>query len=287
MIGAASAGGSATVVNAIAAGKGAAFGVDIRVTAEVRLNPKSRKIVGKIIGARESPKLIEICVRKTLKHLKAGNLGAFVTTTSDIPIAVGLSSSSAAANAAVLATFAVLGKKPDSRTVLKLAVDAAFEAGVTVTGAFDDAAASLYGFGVVTDNKKRKIIRKFRVNPSLRVVIHVPPSKLYTAKLKGVSLAKIKAGVEEAHKLAVGGKVWDALTFNGLLYSSALGHDVGPTMEALSAGALAAGITGKGPATVAVADVDSAVKIAKVWAKRPGKVILTRAARKGGVVEGP
>jgi shikimate kinase len=274
-------------VNAIATGRGAAFGIDLRVRAEVRLKPGSKKIVGRVTGVRESPKLIENCVRKTLQHLHAENFGASVISTSGIPIAVGLSSSSAAANAAVLATFAALGKRPDPRVVLDLGIDAAFEAGVTLTGAFDDAAASLHGCGVITDNSRRKIIRRFEVDSSLKVVVYIPPFKLYTAKLRRARLDGIKEGVAEAHQMAVRGDIWGALTFNGLLYSSALKHDIRPTLEALSAGALAAGITGTGPATIAVADVDAAVSIAKIWRKRRGRVILSGPARKGGTVEVP
>jgi shikimate kinase len=280
LAGVASACGSATVVNAIATGKGAAFGIDLRVMAQVRLDPTSKKIVGRIAGARESSKLIEACVRNTLRYLNAENFGASVVTTSDIPIAVGLSSSSAAANAVVLATFTALGRKADPSVILKLGIDAAFETGVTITGALDDAAASLYGCGVVTDNLKRKIIKRFKVDPSLKVVIYVPPFKLYTAKLRHARLESIREGVAEAHRMVIRGDIWGALTLNGLLYSCVLKQDLQPTLEALSAGALAAGITGTGPATVAVAEVDSAVRIAKTWRKRPGRVILSGPARK-------
>ncbi len=284
LYGAASACGSVTVVNAIATGKGAAFGIDLRVNAEAKLSPELRGIVGRISGARDNPKLIEVCVRRTLKHFKKNKLGAIVTTTSDVPIAVGLSSSSAAANAAVLATFAALGKRVDPKLVLKIAIDSAFEAGVTVTGALDDAAASLYGYGVVTDNLRRRIIKNFKVDPSLKVVIYVPPSRFYTSKLKGVILKEIEEGAEVAHRLASSGKIWDALTLNGLLYSSALKQDPAPALEALANGALAAGLTGTGPATVAVAEEGPASKIAVKWRNRRGRVILTSPTRKGWMV---
>jgi shikimate kinase len=123
------------------------------------------------------------------------------------------------------------------------------------------------------------------VDPSLKVVIYVPPSRLYTAKLKRARLEGIKEGVAEAHRMATRGDIWGALTLNGLLYSCALKQDLRPTLEALSAGVLAAGITGTGPATVAVAEVGSAVRIAKAWRKHPGRVILSGPARKGGAVE--
>ena len=51
-----------------------------------------------------------------------------------------------------LATIAALGKTLDDLELVKLGVDAAFDAKVTVTGAFDDACASYFGGAVITDN---------------------------------------------------------------------------------------------------------------------------------------
>ncbi|MEM3402058.1 MAG: shikimate kinase [Candidatus Hadarchaeales archaeon] len=282
----ASACASATIVNAMATGKGAAFGIDLRVRAQARLR-EDGKIVGKILGSRESPKLIEICARKTLEEFGEEGLGAEIMTTADIPIAVGLSSSSAAANAAVLATTAALGKKPNFEKVLKIAIESAFAAGVTLTGALDDAAASLYGGAVVTDNSKMRILKRFKVDRGLGVVVHVPPSRLYTRSLRTTDFSSIKEGAEKAHEMTRRGKIWTALTLNGFLYSAVLGHDPRPALTALLEGARAAGITGKGPATVAVADPSVIRKIIERWRKIKGKIILTRPAAKGGRVEFP
>ena len=154
MKGVASACGSATVINAIATGKGAAFALDLRVRGEVELTNEPGEVIGRVGTTSESPKLIEICARKVLENLKLEKkYGARIKTTSDVPIAVGLSSSSAAANAVILATFAALGEIPSPKTIINLGIDAAFEAGTTITGAFDDAAASFHGCGVITDNK--------------------------------------------------------------------------------------------------------------------------------------
>ncbi len=281
--------GSATVVNAIAAGKGAAFGVELRVTAKVELAGGSRKITGRLVGEPgESPKLIEICVRKVLEHLGLERTyGGRVETRSEIPIAVGLSSSSAAANAAVLATFSALGKKPQPKLVLDLGIDAAFEASVTITGALDDAAASLYGCGVITDNLKRRVLKRFKVDPKLKVLVYVPPGKSYTSEVNRARLGSIKDGAETAHDMALHGEIWGALTLNGLLYSSALGQDPLPALEAMANGALAAGLTGTGPATVAMAKPAAANAIERAWRARPGRVITTKPAVKGAQVERP
>ena len=286
--GAASACGSATVVNAIATGKGAAFGIELRVRANCKLTSKSREIVGRVADdPSESARLIEICTRKVLEHFKLERTyGARVQTRSEVPVAVGLSSSSAAANAAVLATFAALGRKPKPKLVLDLGIDAAFEAGVTITGAFDDAAASFFGCGVVTDNIKRRVLRRFKLDPNLTVLIYVPPMKFHTSRINMARIKPLRRGVEVAHDQAIRGNVFGALTLNGLLYSGALGYDPTITLDALAAGALAAGLTGTGPAVVAIAKPSSAEDIKKAWRGGPGRVIITKPAVEGARIEG-
>ncbi|MGC8816426.1 MAG: shikimate kinase [Candidatus Hadarchaeum sp.] len=285
-VGIASACASATVVNAIAAGKGAAFGIDLRVQATVRIT-KQRKISGRILGEKkESPKLIETCVRRVLESIGLEKSGAVVETTSEIPIAAGLSSSSAAANATVLATFAACDQRPTPEQVLELGIESAFEAGVTVTGALDDAAASFFGCGVITDNLKRRILKKFKVDPHLMVVIHVPPKKFYTSKVSPEKLHHLRGPIKSVHRMASRGEIWKALTINGLLYSTALGHDSMIAIEAISQGAVAAGLTGTGSATVAVAEPDKVVDIVKAWRNWPGRILITRPAVEGARVEG-
>ena len=73
-----------------------------------------------------------------------------------------------------LATVAALNKTLDDMTILNLGVDAAIEAKVTITGAFDDACASYFGGVVVTDNLKRKIVKRFKVDEALTVLFYVP-----------------------------------------------------------------------------------------------------------------
>ena len=108
------------------------------------------------------------------------HFGAKVRTFSNIPVARGLKSSSVAANATVLATIAALDKTIDDLAVVNLGVDAAFDAKVTVTGAFDDACASYFGGVVVTDNLKRKLIERNTLPSGLSVLFYVPSKKVYT-----------------------------------------------------------------------------------------------------------
>ncbi len=250
--------GAATIVNAIALGKGAAFGVDLWTKAEVELTEEPHVIKGEITSdPAESTALIERAVSRVFHHFRVEKrFGAKVKTWSNIPIARGLKSSSVAANAVALAAVAALGKTLDDLTVVKLGVDAAFDAKVTVTGAFDDACASYFGGVLVTDNLKRKVIKRFTLPEDLTVLFNVPSSKAYTGDSDVNKLRTVKSLVEIAYKEALKENFWTALTLNGLIYASALGYDASVALDAVAAGALAAGLCGKGPAVTAVVSND-------------------------------
>jgi shikimate kinase len=270
--------GAATIVNAIALGKGAAFGVDLWTKAEVRLTEEPKIITGEITSdPAESALLIEKTVSRVLQHFSMENrFGAKVTTWSNIPAARGLKSSSAAANAVALATVAALGETLDDVEVVKLGVDAAFDAKVTVTGAFDDACASFFGGAVITDNLERKIVKRAALPEDLAVLFHVPSRKAYTADSDVNKLQAVKPLVEVAYKEAQAGNFWAALTLNGLIYSSALGYDPSPSLDALNAGAVAAGLCGKGPAVTAVVPTDKIDTVKAALQRHLGEVLQAR-----------
>ena len=267
--------GAATIVNAIALGKGAAFGVDLWTKAEVKLTDEPHVFKAEITsGPKENTALIEKTVLRVLQRFSLDNsFGAIVKTWSNIPIAKGLKSSSAAANAVALAATAALGKTFDDLEIVKLGVDAAFDAKVTVTGAFDDACASYFGGVVITDNLNREIVKQLPLAEDLIVLFYVPPEKAYTADSNVSRLQTIKPLIEVAYKEALEGKVWEALTLNGLIYSSASGYDTSIAIDALAAGAVAAGLCGKGPAVTAVAPKDKVGSVKAALQKYDGEIL--------------
>ena len=246
--------GAATVINAIATGRGAAIGVDLWTKVRVQITDEPGIVQGKIVSdPSEKPVLIEKTVRRVLKHFNLEEkFGAKVETWSNIPIARGLKSSSAAGNAIALATVAALNKNLDDLTVVNLGVNGAIDAKVTITGAFDDACASYFGGVVVTDNVKRRIVKRFEIAEDLAVLFYVPAKKTYTVSSDVHRMKEVAALVKIAYKEAMKGNYWAALTLNGLIYSSALGYDPSIAVDALTAGALAAGLSGTGPAVTAI-----------------------------------
>lgn len=273
--------GAATIVNAIALGKGAAFGVDLWTKAEVKLTDEPHVFKTEITSdPKENTLLIEKTVLKVLQRFSLDNsFGAKVKTWSNIPIAKGLKSSSAAANAVALATTAALGKTLDDLEIVKLGVDAAFDAKVTVTGAFDDACASYFGSIAITDNLNREIVKQLPLTEDLVVLFHVPPEKAYTADTNVSRLQTVKPLIEVAYKEALEGKVWEALTLNGLINSTAQGYNPAIAVDALAAGAVAAGLCGKGPAVTAVASKDKIGSVKAALQKYEGEILQSRLNR--------
>jgi shikimate kinase len=273
--------GAATIVNAIALGKGAAFGVDLWTKAEVKLTDEPLVFKVEITSdPKESTLLVEKTVLKVLERFKLDrSFGAKVKTWSNIPIARGLKSSSAAANAVALATTAALGKSLDDLELVNLGVEASFDAKVTVTGAFDDACASYFGGVVVTDNLKREIVKQLPLMEDLAVLFYVPGKKAYTANSNVSRLQNVKQLVQIAYEKALEEKIWDALTLNGLIYSSASGFDPAIALDALASGALAAGLCGKGPAVTAIASKDKVSSVKAALQNYEGEILQARLNR--------
>jgi shikimate kinase len=267
--------GAATIVNAIALGKGAAFGVDLWTRAEVQLTDEPGIIRAEIVSdPKESTLLIEKTASRVLRHFSLEKrFGVKVKTLSNIPIARGLKSSSVAANATALATTAALGKPLGDLEIIKLGVEAAFDAKVTVTGAFDDACASYFGGIAITDNSKQEIIKQLPLPKDLTVLFHVPPQKSYTINCNVDRLRTLKPLVEIAFEEALEGKVWEALTLNGLIYSSASKLNTTIAVDALAAGAVAAGLCGKGPAVTAVVPIDKVDLVEATLQRYEGEVL--------------
>lgn len=267
--------GAATIINAIATGKGASIGVDLWTKATVTLTDEPGTVNVKILSdSSENPVLAQKTVEHVLKHFGLEKeFGAKVETRSNIPVARGLKSSSAAANAIALATTAALEHSLDDVAVVKLGVDGAIDAKVTITGAFDDACASYFGGVVITDNLERIIVKRFELAEAPAVLFYVPAKKTYTADSDVKRMKNMASVVKIAYSEALNGNYWAALTLNGFIYSSALGYDSSPAVDALTAGAYAAGLSGTGPAVTAIVPEDKVDLVKEVWQKREGEIL--------------
>jgi shikimate kinase len=277
MIGRALGHGAVTVVNAIPCGRGAALGIDLPCEAEVRIKEGSDdvKVTLEGEGKGEDTGLAETTVRCVLHKLGASDLGANVRCSSGIPPGVGLKSSSASSNVIAYATFAAMGRRPPAETVIHLAVDSSLKAGVTVTGALDDASACFFGGICYTNNAANRLLKRKRSGHT-RALIYVPEEKSYTRHVDVRSLRSLSGSFEEIFNLALRGRYLEALTLNGSLISSALNVNFQPALDAIRNGAIAAGVSGNGASIVALCNDANADQVQSALNNFGGRVLEAR-----------
>jgi shikimate kinase len=267
--------GAATILNAVANWKGSAFGIELKTTAEVELN-RSGCIKGDVPGM--DTRLIERCAQLVLERFGC-KYGATVRTQSEIPVAGGLKSSSTAANAVVLATLDALDEDLDRIEAAKIGVKAAREAGVTITGALDDALASMLGGVVVTDNREMALLKHEELCGD--VMLLVPDKKLFSRDTNVERSRLIAPLADVVFELAMRGDWGRAMTLNGFAYCGALGLPVEPLLLALQAGVQGVSLSGTGPAYAALLGRASADDLEDAWKILGGRIIRTKANNKG------
>ncbi|UCC92454.1 MAG: shikimate kinase [Thermoplasmata archaeon] len=283
--------GAFTIINGIASGMGGACGVDLRFAARVELNGNGGKVETTFRGpganAHMDDRLVQACIRRLASDvmgIEPGSAGARVETVSEIPASRGLKSSSAAANAVLMAGLEALGHEMEPLDIVQMGVDCAIEAGVTLTGAFDDAVATMFGGSVLTDNERRIIVSWLEVPPDLGVVFLVPDRKIHKDSLSRDDFVPIHDQVQEAFDLAREGDVASAITLNGRAYAPIVGVDNTPADAALAAGAWAAGMTGTGPAIAVVHTAEATEAVLAALAPFQGTIVRTRTSSSPGMV---
>ena len=270
--------GSATIINAIATGFGSAFGIGLDIVCEAK-SIKSGIECFNDVGADNT--LMELCVKRVFDHynISQEEFGVNLKTTSKLPMASGLSSSSASSNAIVKAVSEIVSQefdfKPlDDLEIINMAIDASLEAGVTITGSFDDATASYFGGVVVTDNKNREFIIKEKMEEH-PILVYMPNFYSKSGDSNPERMKLLSPLVETAFSFAKDRNYFKALNLNGLIYSATLGFDSAIAVDALEAGAIASGLSGTGSSFVAVVGPDSIDDVRESWSKYEGQVIET------------
>ncbi|GAB3682956.1 shikimate kinase [Salinarchaeum chitinilyticum] len=294
MDGRARAPGAGTICNALATGQGSAFAIDAYTTASVSLDPGRDDVDGEIADAPDADTaLIERCVELTIERFGDGE-GGEVRTDSEVPMAAGLKSSSAAANATVLATLDALGVADagdptlaatgeiDREDACRLGVEAARDAGVTVTGAFDDASASMLGGVTVTDNAEDELLA--RKERDWAVLVWTPPERAFSADADVERCERIASTADVVIEHALDGDFARAMTVNGFAFSAALEFPTEPLLEALPEAA-GVSLSGTGPSVTAVGDREALADVRAAWAERPGTIRLTTTQTDGATIQ--
>jgi shikimate kinase len=290
--------GAATIITGFATGNGGAYGIGLENKTTVELNGSGS--VESVVNGEDGVglDLARAAVKRALERFGVEFTGAGVTTESNIPVAAGLKSSSVAANAIVLATVgAIAGERGEvsevrlsksmreqriiidgvevtPEDVINLGVDAAFDAKVTATGALDDASAAYLGGYTITRNIDREIVHHGGIE-DLHVLIHLPEGRSYSGQIKPEQVKAFAKEVDLVWEQARAGRIYSAITLNGMIHSVVFGRSMEPAVKALEAGAVAAGLSGTGPAVVALTRGDGE-SVRAAWSRLKGGVIETK-----------
>lgn len=228
--------GGISVINAVASLKGASMAINIGVT-EVKIE-KSEEI------SEKEPLLRTIISYFVEKY----NLEPFrVKVTSNIPQRSGLKSSSAVANAVIYTIAKEF--KIEGIDIPLLSAILSKRAGVSITGAFDDASASFYGGIIFTDNRVNKIKKIFHVRDDIKVII-IPGHR--PKDINPLKLRKFKNIFYEIWNMGLKGDIFQSMKLNGILVADILGYDLSKFNNSIRKNAIAYGISGNGPSAFIV-----------------------------------
>jgi shikimate kinase len=246
-----------TVVNALATGKGAAFAISLVTRVRVELGGK---IVTFILNGEESRS--EVAERV----LRSFGSGGVVEVETEIPQGSGLGSSSAFMNALITACLKARGERLDARRILTANSRISLEMGISYTGAFDDASASLLGGLVVTDNFAMKILKWEELSSGCLILF--PEWERGDVNLK--EIRRDTGAVETALKEVLKGNIRQAMLHNSLHYCRLLGYPLLP-VETAAKYDVSAGLSGNGPTFLALGDKRELKRLASEW-RELGKV---------------
>jgi shikimate kinase len=260
--------GAISIVNALATCSGSALGISLRVIAEADLRAGEG-----ILSQTANGKLIRNIVYNTIPKEVLAENSVYISVDSEIPIGFGLKSSSAVSDAVALACSKLVNEEIEDHVVLDRAVLASLDARVTITGAYDDSSACYFGGFVVTNNRTHEIIHHQKAPDNLFAIIFLPKA---TRRGNISKLSTMSGLFGEAFKLATAGEYWKAMNLNGMLLSTSFSAEYEPVIKAIKNGALAASISGNGPAIAAVSYEESIEDIKEAFANFNGSVIVSK-----------
>lgn len=263
-----------TIVNALPTGIGCALGIGLRATAEIALRSEGGAAPEELrISPPARTRLVETAAQLAFSRFipdtpPSGEL----SVRSEIPVARGLKSSSAVASAIVSAVAHAAGASPSALDVARLSAEIGRAAGVSATGAFDDALAGLRPGFCVTDNRAGELLGSADADVGWEAAVLVPPGSHGPSPKWASEFAREARDGAQAVDLALHGDFWGAMERNSELVERVMGYDYASLRAALrSAGALGAGVSGLGPALVAVAPQARIPRLLELLSGLPGE----------------
>jgi shikimate kinase len=252
-----------TIINALATGIGCAFGLNLRTRVKISFERDLREnIIYEGKERIESPVVDRV--------MKPFGKKAVVRIESEIPRQSGLGSSSAFMNALLVALFKAMKQELDAYRILTANARISLEVGISYTGAFDDAAASLLGGFVLSNNTKMRLLKWEKVNGEALILI--PPWKRGKVLLNEIrrNTKLIEMAINEALK----GNYKLAMLHNSQHYCKVLDYPFKPIEEAEKLD-ISAGLSGNGPTYIAFGSKEEIMELESIWSGY-GEIVRTK-----------
>lgn len=274
--------GAITLVNALPTGRGAAAAVELTSTAIATLRPAQDPTEPSIqIAAEQWSPLVEAAAHRALSEFPPPSTSTLtLEIQSGIPVARGLKSSSAVSSALVAAVARASGHRVDAPTVARLSADVSQGIGLSATGAFDDAFASIAGGCALTDNPTRTVLARPHLPDDIEVILWIPrathgPSVEWHERFR----ARREEG-QAAVDAALEGDLWEAMERNTALVEDVMGYRYAALRDSLrEAGAVASGVSGLGPTLATLVPRGAARPVLDLLPRESTEIRTVRFAR--------
>ena len=180
-----------------------------------------------------------------------------VNIKSQIPMGMGLKSSSAMTLSVIYGILKMNGKDMDSEDILKIASKASVHNNTSITGAIDDLSIAYYGGFCFTDNVRNSIISRHKIEEKY-IILEFGNKKTETYGLKNMDFSGYKNFYGRILKLLKDGYIYESMMLNGHIFSD--GSDIPVINHMLETGAVYAGRSGKGPAVFGIYETKSSME---------------------------
>lgn len=263
--------GAATIVSGICSGKGAVFGVSLKTS--VVCSPS-----GSFRWNTNMPEADDELVRECLAFARRSGWvksPVSIRIETEIPPSRGMKSSSSVSLALIRSLGCIGGVHIPDTKLLSLSSSISMKAGVSLTGAYDDASGCHYGGIVFADNMRRRVIRRTAFSGKHAVFFVFDNRRIEKRALPAEELRRNRGTMNSIFRTALSGRIREACIANTMLLCSMLNIDPAPAFDALGAGALLAGLSGTGPAFFALCDSGQRERVLRTL-RRYGTVIETQ-----------
>ncbi len=240
-------GGAVTILNATVTGIGAAMG--ILEFSKVSIE-RATGIIFDIVPALSDGRLLEACLSVFSENTGIVPENIRIRTESPFPPEKGLKTSSAISTGVMKALAEHYEVNIPIEKILEYGAQASINAGVSLTGAYDDAAACYFGGVAYTDNNRKEILSLMNVPKGFDIILLIPPKNLPKSQVK---LEKVDRDlINEAVEAFEQRKLFEAIYYNTLAFGQVLLPNFEHVERLEALGAEIVGLNGTGPSLFAV-----------------------------------